>query len=944
MPDNFLGDAWVVIRPDISKFEAELAAGVTDSLAKVQAMANAKPIRFRVEVDTSAALAQMAGLKAAMAASGGVGGGGGGGVGGVVPLPVPGGGGGGGLLSTIGFGRAAGIAGMAGAFSLASFAGLGFEHVLTTAIGLAGSLAGAIGGGLLLAIGAVGVAAVGMGSDLAVMKSTIADTKTLYTGLTALRQAIIQYGAGSAQAVAAQTALNVQVQMLGNTAGVAAEMALAKSVQAMNIFWDKATSGARVAAVGILQQFVTLANTYIPLVADAAQRNFIIIGNAIKPLMAWLGGPATVIFKHLEDVFAKTLPVAVHAFTQGIELLLKSINFLSNYTGGLTRAIDDFLTKANSPAGFLKWQGIMEKLIAMFHTWWGFVKELAKVIYDLFSQSLGLGTAIVTTITGMLVKLDAWLLSSSGKNAVHTLFAVHLQEVLALLALLPTLLGAFSHLYLAIAPPLTVIVTGLALMVGWMVQVPVAGPILAWGLAIAFLVSKLKLLALASIIGDMYAFAAACLTFATSGAIAGSVATALGVALATPAVVIGAIVVAIAAIAVGIVLLITHFQQVKDWMGKAWGAVETFFKDLPARIGQAVGNIVQFFHDLPGRILTALGDAAKTLLKWAGDAIHGLVAGVTTAWPTVSKWFGSLPGLILTALGNAALWLLKTGASAIGGLLLGLVQSLPNTLKFFIELPFRILALVITAAKWLWQTGTEVLSGLVKGLIGALPSVGRFFHDLPGHIWDAVSGAGIWLWNTGWDIIHGLHNGLIRRIVDVWHWFTGLPGELARNVATCGKWLWDTGWNIIQGLWNGLTRKWQDVVNWFKGIGSDIAGFVKGALGMNSPSQVFHDIGTNIMQGLHNGLKSGMPPILNALTGFAGSMSGSLVGGGTLRLSGGAGGSGSGSTTFGGPPGGTVTINQTINANGANRVDVEDAVQRGNRQLMREVVLALRAR
>jgi hypothetical protein len=927
MPDRFLGDAWVVIRPDISKFETELAAGLTNSLTQVQAMADAKPIHLRVDVDTSAAVAQITALQAAGA---GIGGGGGGGRdgGGVVPVPTGGGGGGGGLLSTIGFGRAAGIAGMAGAFSLASFAGLGFEHVLTTAIGLAGSLAGAIGGGLLLAIGAAGVAAVGMGSDMAVMKSTITDTKTLYTALTALQQAIIQYGKGSTQAVAAQTALNVQIQMLGNTAGVAAELALAKSVQAMNAFWDKATSAARVGAVGILQQLVTVANVYIPLIAAAAERNFAIIGNAIKPLLAFLSGPATDIFKHLEDVFAKNLPTAIHAFTQGIELILKSINFLSNYTGGLTRAIDEFLTKANSPAGFLKWQGIMTTLIGMFHTWWDFVKELAKVLFDLFSQSLGLGTAIVKTITGMLVKLDAWLLSSSGKNAVHTLFAVHLQEVLALLALLPTLLSAFSHLYLTIAPALTVLVTGLALMVGWMVQVPVAGPMLAWGLAIAFLASKLKLLAIYGGIATMIELIGA----AAGGASVGIGFLTVGVdglaigtlALTAP---IAIIVAAIAALGVAAYLLIFHFKEVTAFMSTGWGkafqialAVVMPFIALPLEIilhWQAIGT---FFHDLPGRIMEFLKPLPGRILTF----------------------FKDIPG----ALGNAAVWLLKTGGEFILGLLKGLAGALPTVLKFMVELPFQLLAQIVGAARWLWQTGTEILYGLWQGITTGATAVWKWFTSLPGTIWGLLTKAPSWLLQTGINIITGLVGGIKSSGPGLWKWFTDLPGTIAGLITGAGTWLYNIGKEIINGLLNGLKAAWQNVVNWFSSIPGDIAGFFKSALGIHSPSSVFHAIGVNIMEGLNRGLKAGIPGVMDTMNGLSGSLSGGMSVPGSLGAGGGLGLSSAGSfgsvgaSRLAGGSSGPVSLTLHIHNNSGTVGETESIVRREFRSL----VLALRAR
>ena len=395
----------------------------------------------------------------------------------------------------LGFGGGnAGILGMAGAFSLASMAGLGFEHVLTTALGLAASLAGAISGGLILAVTAAGVAFVGMGSDMLVMKSTIADTKTLNTALTALNTAVIQYGAGSTQAAAAQTALNTQVQLLGNTAGVAAELALAKSLQATNKFWDQATSGARVAAVGILSQFVNIANQYIPLVANAAQRNFTIIGTAIHPLIDFLAGPGKQIFTDLENVFARNLPTAVSALTQGFELFFKIIDQLAPSVGGVMTAINNFLTTANSASGFPHTMAVVDMLVGLFHTWWDFMKIFAKDILAFFQLTAGLGSGIITALTGMLTQLHTWLGLTTTQTTLSNLFYLHKQEILQILQILPALLTGLGTVYLTVAPALIGALTGVLGAITPILTAITSNAWGAWAVGLTIILGKLGLL------------------------------------------------------------------------------------------------------------------------------------------------------------------------------------------------------------------------------------------------------------------------------------------------------------------------------------------------------------------------------------------------------------------------------------------------------------------
>jgi Lysozyme like domain len=425
---------------------------------------------------------------------GGRGGSGGSGGGGVPPwltalLWGRGGGGGGGRLGGL-LGVGAGIG------TVGSFAGFGAEHIALTLGGIAGSGVAALGGGALLGLGAAGKLGVGAGSDLAVLKSTIADTKTLQTRYDAVAKAVAVYGKNSEQAKVAQKELNFTMAELGNTAGVKAELGLAKAAEQTNKFWDLQTSNARVQATKLLSQFLQIAHAYIPLVAQAAEQNLAIIDKDLKPLTRWLVGPEGMgIFLQLENEFRNQIPTAMHAFDQGFQLIAKTIAYTAPLTGGFLKTLDTFFTKWNSPGQFAVWEGEINRLVGDFRVWEAFVKILAKDLFDLFHNDAHTGEGIIQDLTRMLVKVNEWEKSTRGSAAIRSIFTVHKEEVLALLGLLPPLISGFSHIYTTIAPPLVTAVTDIAKAFAALLgTIEKAGPLGTWAIGLALILAKLKLL------------------------------------------------------------------------------------------------------------------------------------------------------------------------------------------------------------------------------------------------------------------------------------------------------------------------------------------------------------------------------------------------------------------------------------------------------------------
>lgn len=464
-----------------------------DDLAEIRAE-TAAPITQDIRFDTSGLSEAVASVKAASAAIAATGSGGGGGRGFLPTLAwgghSPGGRGpwwsrlllGGGLL--------------AGAGSLGSFAGFGAEHFLFTGLGLAGSAGAGLAGGGLIGAGALGTMAVGGGSDLAVVKSTLTDTQQLGKATEAVDKAMQLYGQHSKQAATAVAHLKLLESELGGGKGVKAERVLAERADALNEFWDKATQGARVQAAHVLDQVVGLGRAYVPKVAHAAEQNLSIIDKSLKPLFSWLEGPQGMgVFNTLEGEFKHNLPHAMHAFDQGVEFILKTLANASHYTGGFVESIDGFFTKWNEPQNFAKWREDIAHLIGDFHLWGHFVKTLGSDIVGLFSQDAHTGNAIVTSLTHMLEKLGEWEHSTQGKKELHNLFVVHKEEILALLSVIPPLVRALEPIYMTISPPLVKAVTVVAkAFAGLLTLLDESGPITRWALGLTAIGLKLGFL------------------------------------------------------------------------------------------------------------------------------------------------------------------------------------------------------------------------------------------------------------------------------------------------------------------------------------------------------------------------------------------------------------------------------------------------------------------
>lgn len=586
-------------------------------------------------------------------------------------------------------------AGMAGFGSLASFAGLGPEHLLMTGVGLGGSAVGAGLGAGLLGLGAAGVTGAGMLADAGGIGQAMGDTRNVLQAQNALSQAIAVYGKNSAQAKDAQAQLNYTLAGFSPVARSAVQ-ATADTAQGFKSMYDKVTGTAEKLGAQILTQAMQVGEKFLPTLGAAATKNMGIIQSSLQPLFSWMGSASggLGIFKNLEQIFSSRLPTAMQAFDQGVELLLRTINLVAPQTGGMIAALAKMTTHFNG-SGWSKWAAGVDHLIGIFREWEGLIKIVVQDIYQLFHADAGTASGIVESLTQMLTKLHAWETSAAGQSQMHSVFETHKQEILELLQLLPSLVKGFGSVYLTVAPALTQALTAVLRVIVPVLAAFTRNPFGAWVVGLAIISGKLGLLSglFRSVVPFLGRTIAGFLGIGGAGNVMaeGEVAASLGARALQVALGVG-VLGAILLLGLGIYELVKHWKTVwadiKKVTEVVWKFIDNdifqpmgrfFTQTIPRWVSDAGGFFSRMWQDVTGWFARMWHDASADATNLWHDVAGffknlwtDVTTGISTWWGNTETWLKNLPGNIIKAIGDVTHLLFDIGKKIIQSLLDGM--------------------------------------------------------------------------------------------------------------------------------------------------------------------------------------------------------------------------------------------------------------------------------
>ena len=290
-------------------------------------------------------------------------------------------------------------------------------------LALGSSLAGAVGGGVLLGGGLLGSFAVGLGSIIAVAKPAITATQNYEKAVKNLNTAI---------ASGSPTAIKARQQQLDAIAKANPGVAqLAGNLKKFTGEWKKATAPGRASFFKLAADGIQTLRGLLPTLANETNKNTAALQSSFQKILQPFLDSST--FKGfvsgLGGIFRANLP----GFMQGIVNVFKGLaSILKVLTPQLDRAGPSF---QKFTGHFAKWaasaggRSTIKEMGRAFSAWLDLVKQIGRIIGDVIGAGMKPGTSEVTKWADNMRKAADDLKKPAAKNSLAGFMSKSLDDV-----------------------------------------------------------------------------------------------------------------------------------------------------------------------------------------------------------------------------------------------------------------------------------------------------------------------------------------------------------------------------------------------------------------------------------------------------------------------------------------------------------------------------------
>lgn len=255
-----------------------------------------------------------------------------------------------------------------------------------------------------------------------------------------------------------------------------------------------------------------------------------------------------------------------------------------------------------------------------------------------------------------------------------------------------------------------------------------------------------------------------------------------------------------------------------------------------------------------------LSTLIQNVVDSVGAFADNLIPRLQIMLPRFAEGLTQLVNGLAPHIGPAMDLLLPSLVQGIGGLVSGIVQALPMAVEAVSEVVPMLVEQLTSLLPQIVSAGGEIIVSLAGGIGENLPAlipaavdaVIEVASNLVANVDKLVVAAG--------QLIIGLGQGLIEAIP---HLIYRVPEIISAVVAAFMKGMpqiVNVGGQILAGLWEGI----KNAAKWFydklAGWLNDMVGWIKGFLGIHSPSRVFAaEVGKFIPPGITLGVEQAMP-------------------------------------------------------------------------------------
>ena len=246
------------------------------------------------------------------------------------------------------------------------------------------------------------------------------------------------------------------------------------------------------------------------------------------------------------------------------------------------------------------------------------------------------------------------------------------------------------------------------------------------------------------------------------------------------------------------------------------GSVGAFADNLIPRLQVMLPRFADGLTQLANGLAPYVGPAVETLLPSLVQGIGGLVSGIVQALPMAVEAVSEVVPMLVEQLTSLLPQIVSAGGEIVVSLAGGIGENLPALIPAAVDAIIEVASGLVANVDKIIVAARQLIGGLAQGLIEAIP---RLVYRLP-------------------EIISAITAGLLKGMASI-----DMVGQ-----------------QLVEGLWNGIKSAGQWLYDKLSGWVSDILGWIKGFLGIHSPSRVFADeVGKFIPPGITLGVEQAMP-------------------------------------------------------------------------------------
>lgn len=309
-----------------------------------------------------------------------------------------------------------------------------------------------------------------------------------------------------------------------------------------------------------------------------------------------------------------------------------------------------------------------------------------------------------------------------------------------------------------------------------------------------------------------------------------------------------AIIAVVALLVAGIVLVVEHWNEIKDAASACWEGVKS-----------AWGNVTDFFKGIWNSIVSSVTGLWNNIVSIFTTIKNFFVGIWNSMYTVVSTFWGAIWNTISPIV--MAIWnLISTIFTIIWTIISTIMQGIFHVISNVWNVIYNAVSGVLIS---IWNIITSIWNSIYSAVSGVLSSIWDAVSSIWNSIYNAISGVLSSIFSTVSNIWNNIFSVVRNKVVEIYNNVKDKFTEILNYLGGLKDKFLQKGHEMIDGLITGIADKINGVTSKIKELGEKAVGAIKQFFNINSPSKVMRELGNFTFEGFNLGLADQINAIKN---------------------------------------------------------------------------------